>query len=218
MSERESRYSQPKLELFGLYRALKHWRLYIIGVKNLEVEVNAKFIQGLLNNPDLQPDAAVNRWIQGILMFHFSLKHVPATKFQGPGALSRRGLAEGEIAEEDDDSWLDAIALYAQEMAENINRVDSSWMDSLVLYAQEIVEAQRVREIVDLPSCHLARKVQEQNLRDIEHFLRTLEAPTFLTSQKHRRFIRQATQYMVKGKKLFKRNGNGPPLMVILEP
>jgi hypothetical protein len=34
MSERESRYSQPKLELFGLYRALRHWRLYIIGVKN----------------------------------------------------------------------------------------------------------------------------------------------------------------------------------------
>ena len=25
MSERESRYSQPKLELFGLYRALRYW-------------------------------------------------------------------------------------------------------------------------------------------------------------------------------------------------
>jgi hypothetical protein len=81
MSERESRYSQPKLELFGLYRALRHWRLYIIGIKNFHVEVDAKFIQGLLNNPDLQPDAAVNRWIQGILMFHFQLNHVPATRF-----------------------------------------------------------------------------------------------------------------------------------------
>ncbi|KAF8218389.1 hypothetical protein K438DRAFT_1557351 [Mycena galopus ATCC 62051] len=98
MSKRESRYLQPKLELFGLYRALHHctsvlaclthWQLYIIGIKTFRVEVDAKFIQGLLNNPDLQPDAAVNRWIQGILMFHFELLHVPATHFQGPDALS----------------------------------------------------------------------------------------------------------------------------------
>jgi hypothetical protein len=112
MSERESRYSQPKLELFGLYRALQHWRLYIIGVENLTVEVDAKYIQGLLNNPDLQPDAAVNRWIQGILMFHFALIHVPATKFQGPDALSRREPVEGEDIISDDDAWLDEIALY----------------------------------------------------------------------------------------------------------
>jgi len=43
MSERESRYSQPKLELFGLYRALWEWRIFIIGAKNLYVEVDAKY-------------------------------------------------------------------------------------------------------------------------------------------------------------------------------
>jgi len=89
MNEREARYSQPKLELYGLYRALRHWRLYLIGVKNLHVEVDAKYIKGMLNEPDLQPNAAVNRWIQGILIFDFKLIHVPATKFQGPDALSR---------------------------------------------------------------------------------------------------------------------------------
>jgi hypothetical protein len=92
---------------------LQHWRLYIIGIKNFHVEVDAKFIQGLLNNPDLQPDAAVNRWIQGILMFHFQLNHVPATRFHGPDALSRRPRAEGEEAPDDDDEWLDQIALSA---------------------------------------------------------------------------------------------------------
>ncbi len=111
MSERESRYSQPKLELFGLYRALRHWRLYIIGVRNLQVEVDAKYIKGMLNEPDLQPNAAINRWIQGILMFDFALVHVPANRHKGPDALSRRPLAEGEIAEPDDDSWLDNIVL-----------------------------------------------------------------------------------------------------------
>ena len=82
MSERESRYSQPKLELFGLYRALRHWRLYIIGVKNLQVEVDAKFIKGMLNEPDLQPNAAVNRWIQGILMFDFALSNIKPYQYK----------------------------------------------------------------------------------------------------------------------------------------
>jgi len=111
MSPTESRYSQPKLELFGLYRALRHWRLYIIGVKNLIVEVDAKFIKGMLNEPDLQPNAVINRWIQGIKMFTFELVHVPAERHKGPDALSRRPLGEGEVIEEDDDSWLDNIAL-----------------------------------------------------------------------------------------------------------
>ncbi|ETW76901.1 hypothetical protein HETIRDRAFT_243027, partial [Heterobasidion irregulare TC 32-1] len=90
MSEVESRYSQPKLELFGLYRALRHYRLYIIGVKNLYVEVDAKYIKGMLNSPDLQPNAAINRWIQGILLFDFTLVHVPAERFKAEDALSRR--------------------------------------------------------------------------------------------------------------------------------
>jgi hypothetical protein len=143
MSDRESQYSQPKLELFGLYRALRHWHLYIIGAKTLQVEVDAKYIQGLLNNPDLQPDAAVTRWIQGILMFHFALIHVPATKFQGPDALSRCKPAEGEAVESDNDSWLDEIALFIQINWEEVSN-----------------------EALSLPSCMLARQGQEDFLKD----------------------------------------------------
>lgn len=112
-NEREARYSQPKLELYGLYRALQHWRLYLIGIKMLHVEVDAKYIKGMLNEPDLQPNAAINRWIQGILTFDFTLVHVPGIKFVGPDALSRREPADDEEIIEDDDSWLDDIALYS---------------------------------------------------------------------------------------------------------
>jgi RNase H-like domain found in reverse transcriptase len=107
MNEREARYSQPKLELYGLYRALRHWRIHIIGVKKLTVEVDAKYIKGMLKEPDLQPNAAMNRWIQGILTFDFELVHVPAIKFKGPDALSRRPIAENEEVIEDDEEWLD---------------------------------------------------------------------------------------------------------------
>lgn len=215
MSERESRYSQPKLELFGLYRALRHWRLYIIGVKILQVEVDAKFIQGLLNNPDLQPDAAVNRWIQGILMFHFALTHVPATRFQAPDALSRRSVNKGEEVEDDDDSWLDEIALFAQI---EVEKNEKAWIEEIAFFSQITRTSQLPYAAEDLPSCHLSRRTQESDLRRIDHFLRTLESPAFPSPQKHRRFISQATRFMIQDNRLVRRNLRGPPLIVILEP
>ena len=75
-NETEQRYSQAKLELYGLFRALKSIKMYIVGVKNFVVEVNAKYIKGMINNPDLQPNATINRWIAGILLFDFKLRHV----------------------------------------------------------------------------------------------------------------------------------------------
>ena len=89
-NERESNYSQPKIELYGLLRALKAVRVHIIGVKNLIVEVDAKYIKGMINNPDMQPNATINRWIAGILLFEFKLVHVPGIRHGGRDGLSRR--------------------------------------------------------------------------------------------------------------------------------
>ena len=54
-------------------------QVHIIGVRNLVVEVDAKYIKGMINNPDIQPNATINRWIAGILLFEFKLVHVPGT-------------------------------------------------------------------------------------------------------------------------------------------
>ena len=87
-NERESRYSQAKLELYGLFHALRTFRIYIIGVKNFTVEVDTKYLKGMLNNPDVQPNATINRWIAGILLFDFTLQHVPATAHTAADGLS----------------------------------------------------------------------------------------------------------------------------------
>jgi len=57
LNEREAQFSQPKLELYGLFRTLRALKLYLIGVRNLVVEVDAQYIQGMLSNPDLAPSA-----------------------------------------------------------------------------------------------------------------------------------------------------------------
>jgi hypothetical protein len=44
LNDGESKNSQPKLEIYYLYRALCALRLYLIGVQNLVVEVDARYI------------------------------------------------------------------------------------------------------------------------------------------------------------------------------
>jgi hypothetical protein len=44
LNEREANYSQLKLELYGLFRSLCATQLYIISIKKLVVEVDAKYI------------------------------------------------------------------------------------------------------------------------------------------------------------------------------
>ena len=72
-NERESRYSQAKLEPYGLFCALKAIKVWIIGIENFTVEVDAQYIKGMLNNPDIQPNASMNCWLAGIQTFDFKL-------------------------------------------------------------------------------------------------------------------------------------------------
>lgn len=120
-NDRESRYSQPKLEIYGVWRALRAMRLHVLGVKRLIIEVDASYIKGMLENPDIQPNAAINRWIVGIKLFQFELVHVPATKHAGPDGMSRRIPVEGD--EEEDEG---------EEAAED-------WIDSLMTFSTQIL-------------------------------------------------------------------------------
>ncbi|KAI0037427.1 hypothetical protein FA95DRAFT_1477644, partial [Auriscalpium vulgare] len=88
LNDREARFSQPKLELYSLFRALRALKIYLIGVRNMVVEVDAHYIKGMLDNPDIEPLASMNRWIIAILMFHFVLVHVPGLS-HGPDGMSR---------------------------------------------------------------------------------------------------------------------------------
>ena len=87
--------------------------MYLIGIRNLIVEVNVQYIKGMLSNPDIAPSASVNRWIVSILLFHFTLVHVPGT-WHRPDGLSRCPL---QLGDDDDDSeynpefddWVDRV-------------------------------------------------------------------------------------------------------------
>jgi len=66
----------------------------------------------MLNAPDLLPNAAMNQWIQGIMLFDFVLKHVPGSTHLAGDALSQRSLEEGEEIDKENDEWLDDMSLH----------------------------------------------------------------------------------------------------------
>ena len=74
--------------------------------------MDARYIKGMLANPDIQPSASINRWILSILTFHFELVHVKGT-FHGPDGLSRHSRQPGDPIMDDDDfdfdDWIDNL-------------------------------------------------------------------------------------------------------------
>ena len=95
MNDCEARFSQPKRELFGMKEALRLNKHLLLGVRKLIVETDAKYIKGMLQNPDMMPTATINRWIDEICLFQFTLRHKAGATF-GPDGLSRRSLQEGD--------------------------------------------------------------------------------------------------------------------------
>ena len=102
LMEVESHYLQVKLELYRLFCALWAVHVSIFGVVNLTVKMDTKYMKGMINNPDLQPNVTINQWIAGILLFHFHLKHVPAICHTGPDGLSHQPPSKNNPVEEDD--------------------------------------------------------------------------------------------------------------------
>lgn len=95
LNEREARFSQPKRELFGLKEALRLNKRWLFGARKLIVETDAKYIKGMLENPDMMPNATINRWIDEISLYHFNIRHKAGATF-GPDGLSRRPNQEGD--------------------------------------------------------------------------------------------------------------------------
>jgi len=95
MNDQEAQFSQPKRELFGMKEALRLNKKMLFGVRKLVVETDAKYIKGMLQNPDMMPTATTNRWIDEISMFQFTLRHKASATF-GPDSLSHRPRQEGD--------------------------------------------------------------------------------------------------------------------------
>jgi len=218
-NERETRYSQAKLELYGLFRALRALHLYLVGVKNLIVEMDAQYIRGMLKNPDIQPNATINRWIAAILLFDFKLVHMPAEKHRGPDGLSRREPADGEDEEDDPEEWIDDVLslglwVVSWTLAPHADHCSAVWTFSIELPAT----ADFTADSPSIPFDDKACKADEQ-IELIRHYLSTLQQPSHLDDLAHARLLRRAKNFFLADGRLWHRQDQGrhqlytPPLL-----
>jgi Integrase zinc binding domain/RNase H-like domain found in reverse transcriptase len=233
LNDRESRFSQPKLEIYGLFRALRALKLYLIGVRNLTVEVDARYIKGMLSNPDIAPSASINRWIISILAFHFTLVHVPGIA-HGPDGLSRRPAQPGDIPEEDDeeafDDWIDKFYGFAH----FINPIRAITLPHLPLPATTSTAALLFNAESDAharsssqpepepdpappvtPPRNYAAIRQDNRLLAVRLWLDTLRRPPDLDDVQYTRFLRYCAEFFVASNKLWRKNAQGHHKLVL---
>ena len=210
-NERESNYSQPKIELFGLFRALRALRLHLIGVRNLVVEMDAVFIRGMLNNPDVQPNAVINRWIAAILLFDFKLVHVPADKHQGPDGLSRREPMEGEDDEEDPEDWIDrtlGLGIWTTSTSATFSLFIGNASISVLSTKVVDPDSTHADPPIEFPSSDKSRDAEAEMMKT-QHYLETLRKPLDLNGDDWEKFFRRTKRYYLLDGRLWRHNPTG---------
>jgi hypothetical protein len=215
-NEREARYSQAKIELYGLFRSLKATKVWLIGVKNLTIEVDAKYIRGMINNPDIQPNAAMNRWIAGISLFDFKLKHVPGAKHAGPDGLSRRPPAPEDDSDEDSadvEDWVDEILGCGLWVAKDLGRGPLEMMSrATVLFNTDTsLTSDLVLPLDD------ASRLKDEELRIVQTYLETLVTPADISDTLRTRILKRAGSFFISGKHLWRKEPTGRHQIVLFD-
>ncbi|RDB30804.1 hypothetical protein Hypma_005803 [Hypsizygus marmoreus] len=228
-NEREQRYSQAKIELYGLFRALRAVRLYIVGVRNFVVEVDAKYIKGMINNPDIQPNAAMNRWIAGILLFDFTLRHVPGKDHAPADGLSRRPAAPEDPMEDDDpDDWIDnaygfSIALINWEHSPTIRThacpsteyyLPDTHSTRPSTFRISVLVSAILPDKMEIPRSHKA-VTQDEFLQRIQAFLTDPIRPPDMSELNFRRFVNYAGKFFIHADTLWRRDSHNRHKVVL---
>jgi Integrase zinc binding domain/RNase H-like domain found in reverse transcriptase len=229
LNDRERRFSQAKLEIYGLYRALSKLKMYLIGVRNFVVEVDAKYIKGMLRNPDIAPSASVNRWILGILTFHFQLVHVPGAK-HGPDGLSRRPQQPDDedvdysIGTEEFEDWIDHLYGFVHIINDSpLAQLRTIRKRRIAKFPKKTVASVYTNSFIKptdqisydvVPRTPGARQ-EDEKLPAVIKFHDDLQRPDDMTDGEYTSFVRYCMRFFVDKLKLWRRHPLGAHKLVV---
>ena len=230
-NETEQRYSQAKLELYGLFRALKAVKMHIVGLRNFVVEVDAKYIKGMINNPDIQPSASINRWIAGILLFDFKLRHISAKDHTPADGLSRRPRSPDDPEEPDDsDEWIDNAYSFGvtcmnrdrpdlfvpgpENRSERDERLRPSTGSIEVCFTEP--KTVLIIESLKIPRSEKAKQL-DLRMETTKAFLMDPKHDTMLDDHEYKKLIRYASEFFFLNNRMWKKDRQGRHKLVVWE-
>ena len=183
------------------------------------IEVDARYIRGMLNNPDTAPSASVNRWIVSILTFRFKLRHVPG-KIHGPDGLSRRPPQPGDLSDEDDpddfDDWVDNLYGFVHLLNPSTPATHSANLLYSFANEQATQLPSNIIELMDDMSTDTyaaprtkAATLADRRLEKAHDWLISMERPDGITDHEFSLIIRYAANFFVSDGILWKRDPQG---------
>ena len=197
-----------------MFRALRALRMHIISVTDLVVEMDAQYVRGMLANPDIQPSAAINRWISAIQLFNFKLVHIPAEKHQGPDGLSRREPIPGEDDNDGDpEEWVDDILSLGLWLDTWDKQRSLSVGTTTVFQATEGTST--LSDAMTFPPSTAKAHALNLELPSILDFLSHNKHPDGHTTDELDRLHRRARNFFVHDSRLWRRNAQGRHQLVL---
>ncbi|KXN86161.1 hypothetical protein AN958_10463, partial [Leucoagaricus sp. SymC.cos] len=204
-------YSQSKLELYGLFQVLNATKLWIISANKLVIKVDTQYIKGMLNKPDIYPNAAMNYWISAILMFDFELKHVPGVKHKGPDGLSRRQIAEDEGEQgregvDEAENWVDEVLGCSVWVAGSLTGNEAWVMAAVSVGSDKDVTSERKGKkdklegfdgFLEVWNKDERVKAKKKKLKEIRTFLEMMKLPERLTNKTKQAFLQHASKFFM---------------------
>ncbi|OBZ76577.1 Transposon Tf2-6 polyprotein [Grifola frondosa] len=194
LNDRESRFSQPKLEIYGLFHALRALRLYLLGVRNLVVEVDARYIKGMLRIRYI-PFRQHQSWIQ------------PRTR----RTLQKTATARyTEELEDDFEDWIDRIHGFPHFLYPPIlNRTSRQFTVATFALDNADQESQREYEPpADPPD-------EETPPKLIREWQQTLARPQHFSDADYEAFVKFAVGFFCDDHRLWKRDPLGAHKLVV---
>ena len=179
----------------------------------------------MLSNPDIAPLASVNCWIVSILLFHFTLVHVPGT-WHGPDGLSRRPPQPGD---DDDDSeynpefddWVDRVYGFMHFL--NPTRLQIVSSDKNATFAAEAIDEPNITNdsvstdpftYERVPRSEKSLKADDRLHRIHEWFV-SLRRPDDISDKVYAAFLRYCAHFFMKDDRLWKKDPQGHHKLVI---
>ena len=182
------------------------------------MEVDARYIKGMLNSPDINPSASINQWILAILMFHFTLIHVPGSHHT-PDWLSRRQPQPGDKEEPEDDfeDWIDNVNRFLHFINPHPSYIKlithtppiTSYIHS---YSNTAVEEQLAKQKEEeqnnttpysIISWGDSAITSDRKLEEVKKWLETLKRPPNLSNTKYKSFMCYCTRFVLIANQLW---------------
>ena len=216
LNDHELCFSQPKLELYGLFCTLCSLEMNLIGIQNLIVEVNAQYIKGMLSNPDITPLASINHWIVSILLFHFTLINTPGV-WHGPNGLSQHPQQLGDKEDDSEynlefDDWVDKV--YGLMHFLNPTHLQIASSNKNAIFTSEAIDNPNVTNNPMLtnpftydrvPHSEKSRKADD-HLNHICEWFVSLRRPEDISDKVYAAFLRYCAHFFIKNNCLWKKD------------